>query len=317
MIQGLADFSAAVANLVASAAPLVSAVRIGPNRHVTGLHWRNDTIMTVDQALPAQDSYSVILASGSLVAGRSGPRDPAANLALLRLEIPVNAPRIVPAAETPVGAIILLVAAAPDGSPTARLGMIHALARTPGAIGPVLDVTAAETETGGVVLDTAGRVLGMAAPTVTGQIGLIPHATISRLAEPNGTWTAAPSPAPGVPNHGSPVGAAAPIAAQINGARRGWLGVALQPITVPEPLVPRAGQTSGRMVVNITHGGPADEAGLRVGDVLLALNGQSTSGAHTARAFLGADRIGTQVEVKLLRDGSVLTTFLTVAGQPA
>ena len=75
MIQGLADFSAAIANLVANAASLVGAVRIGPNRHITGLHWRNDTIMTVDQALPVQDNYSVILAAGSLVAGRRGPRD--------------------------------------------------------------------------------------------------------------------------------------------------------------------------------------------------------------------------------------------------
>ncbi len=304
MIQGLADFSAAIANLVANAASLVGAVRIGPNRHITGLHWRNDTIMTVDQALPAQDSYSVILASGSLVAGRSGPRDPASNLALVRLEVPVNAPRVMPGPEAPVGAIVLLVAASPDGSPTARLGMVHARGNT-----LLLDLACAEPETGGVVIDASGRVLGMAAPTATGQIALIPHATISRLAEPNGSAAVPPS-AGYAPTQPSPE-------AQINGARRGWLGVALQPITVPEPLVPRAGQTSGRMVVNITHGGPADEAGLRVGDVLLALNGQSTSGSHTARAFLGPDRIGTQIEIKLLRDGSVLTTFLTVASQPA
>ena len=87
MIQGLADFSAAIANLVANASSLVGAVRIGPNRHITGLHWRNDTIMTVDQALPVQDNYSVILASGSLVAGRRGPRDPASNLALVKDEV--------------------------------------------------------------------------------------------------------------------------------------------------------------------------------------------------------------------------------------
>lgn len=316
MIQGLADFSAAIANLVANTASLVSAVRIGPNRHVTGLHWRNDTIMTVDQALPAQESYSVILASGALVASRNGPRDPGSGLALVRLEIAVNAPRIVPGGETPVGGIVLLVAAAADGSATARLGMVHARAHGPGAAGPLLDIAATEAETGGVVLDTSGRVLGMAAPTATGQIGLIPHATISRLAEPNGAWTGAPA---GVaqPPQAQPSAAAQVRSTQVSGARRGWLGIALQPITVPEPLVARAGQTSGRMVVNITHGGPADEAGLRVGDVLLALNGQSTSGSHTARAFLGADRIGTQIEVKLLRDGAVLTTFLTVAGQPA
>ncbi len=90
----------------------------------------------------------------------------------------------------------------------------------------------------------------------------------------------------------------------------------MQPITVPDQLAGRAGQTSGRMVVSITKGGPAEVAGMRVGDVLLALNGTSTSGPHALRAFLEGDRIGTTVDVRLLRDGSVLTTSLTIAAQP-
>src|ERR1019366_3597817 len=68
--------------------------------------------------------------------------------------------------------------------------------------------------------------------------------------------------------------------------RRGWLGVSLQPITVPEGLTHRAGKRTARQVVSITRGGPADRAGLRSGDVLLALDGSSTSGNHALRAFL-------------------------------
>jgi S1-C subfamily serine protease len=92
--------------------------------------------------------------------------------------------------------------------------------------------------------------------------------------------------------------------------------VALQPITVPEPLAGQTGQTSGRMVVSVTPGGPADRAGLRAGDVLLALNGHSTSGSHALRAFLGADRIGAKVAVRLLRDGVLRDAHLVVAAQP-
>jgi S1-C subfamily serine protease len=99
--------------------------------------------------------------------------------------------------------------------------------------------------------------------------------------------------------------------------RRGWLGVALQPITVPDQLAARAGQASGRMVVSITKGGPAEMAGVRIGDVLLALDGVSTSGPQALRAFLGGDRVGSTVEVKLLRDGNLVTTQLTIAIQPA
>jgi S1-C subfamily serine protease len=100
------------------------------------------------------------------------------------------------------------------------------------------------------------------------------------------------------------------------GTRRGWLGVSLQPITVPESLVHRAGQPTARQVVSVTRSGPADRAGLRAGDVLLALDGASTSGNHALRAFLAPERIGSEVEVRLMRDGHIHTTVLTVAAQP-
>ena len=54
---------------------------------------------------------------------------------------------------------------------------------------------------------------------------------------------------------------------------------------------------------------------MKVGDVLLALDGTSTSGPQSLRAFLGGDLVGTTVEVKLLREGNVVTTHLTVADQ--
>ncbi|MGE0420310.1 MAG: S1C family serine protease, partial [Acetobacteraceae bacterium] len=266
-----------------------------------------------DLFVPVLDCYCLILSTGALVAARATARDPARNVAILRLESPMQ-PAFVPAAvEPPIGALVVLLGANFDGTPTARLGMVHASPRGGGSV--ALDVRTGSTEVGGAVLDTEGQFLGMAVPNMNDQITVVPARLLDALVDPSG----APLVGAGLaPVTASGTAAAAPIAARpVNGTRRGWLGVALQPITVPEPLVARAGQTSGRMVVNITHNGPADQAGLRVGDVLLALNGYTTSGPHALRAFLGADRIGTQIEVRLLRDGTVLTTFLTVAAQPA
>jgi S1-C subfamily serine protease len=50
--------------------------------------------------------------------------------------------------------------------------------------------------------------------------------------------------------------------------------------------------------------------------VLLTINGTSASGPHALRAFLGADKIGTAVEVRFLRDAALLTAQLVVAMQP-
>ncbi len=316
MIQGLADFSNAVAGLVAGGAALVAAIRIGPNRHITGLHWSTDTIITADQSLPAQNSYSLILGSGAVVAARPGPRDPSLNLAVLRLETPIAPPDTTTGADLAVGGLVLLLGASFDGSATARLGLIHARARGNGA-STLLDLRATAAEAGGAVLDMNGRLLGVATPTASDQLALVSCAEVAGLSQPGGTVPhQAPAQPAAQPTPGAQTNGARVTNGATNGSGRGWLGVALQPITVPEPLVPRAGQTSGRMVVNITNGGPADLAGLRVGDVLLALNGYSASGSHALRAFLGADRIGTQIEVRLLRDGAVLNTLLTVAGQP-
>ena len=174
-----------------------------------------------------------------------------------------------------------------------------------------------------MVLDAEGRLLGMTSVTSGGDASVVPHGVIARFVEaasaPAAPGTSQmpqtmtlptvqpiPQVAVQVANRSSRNGHARPSADH----RRGWLGVSLQPITVPEGLAHRAGQRTARQVVSITRGGPADMAGLRSGDVLLALDGSSTSGNHALRAFLAPERIGSQVQVRLMRDGLVHTTVL-------
>jgi serine protease DegQ len=298
MTQTLAAFSASISQLVASAAPLLGAIRVGPNRHVTGLVCQGDTIVTTDQALPALESYTVVLSNQMVVAARPGPRDPGCNLAVLRLDSPGPAASLETVSSS-VGSLVVVVGADADASPTARLTVIHRFICTPNGPAPVLDLSGERVDQGSLVLDTNGHLVGLAAFGPNGEAIAIPSALMGQVLMPNQSRPAA----------------TATVAAPGFG-RRAWLGVALQPITIPDQLVARAGQSSGRMVVSITKGGPAEMAGLRTGDVLLALNGTSASGPQALRAFLGGDRIGTSVEIKLLRDGNIVTTQLTVAVQP-
>lgn len=296
MTQALNALSASISRLVASAAPLLGAIRVGPNRHIVGLVCQGDRVVTTDQALPALDSYTVVLPNGVLIPARPGSRDPAANLALLCLDTP--RPLVNPeTATTSVGSLAIVLGADADASPTVRLTVIHRFIRTADGPAPVLDLPGDSVAQGSLVLDAEGRLIGLAAIGPSGEPMAVPSAVIGRMLMPTtqGPATAVLQPA---------------------SISRGWLGVALQPITVPDQLIARTGQNSGRMVVSITKGGPADMAGMRVGDVLLALNGTSASGPQSLRAFLGADRVGTTVEVRLLRDGNLVTTSLTVAVQP-
>jgi S1-C subfamily serine protease len=320
--------SDAVTALVAAAAPSLAAIRIGPNRHITGIAWGGDRLITADQLLPMQDAYTVVLPDGAIVPARPGPRDPACNLALLLMDAAETRPVLAAGHIPDVGDLVLVLTADFDARPTMRLAAVHRLARGPtGEVASiVLDLPNEKAGQGGAVLDARGRLIGMAGAGPGGDAIALPYQSMARLPAPAAAdrlrAVARPGPGEGAgaqPGEAPPPGPKPALARRVlraDGSRRGWLGVALQPITVPEPLVPRAGQGSGRMVVNITPGGPADKAGLHIGDVLLALDGYSASGPHALRAFLGAESIGARIEVRLLRDGAIQTAHLTVAEQP-
>jgi S1-C subfamily serine protease len=352
MTQLLSQVSDSIALLVANAAPLLTAIRIGQNRHVTGFLWRDDLVVTADQALPAASGYSIVLSNGALISAQPGPRDPVHNLASLRLDAPVSVTVPEPARSATIGALVLALGADFDGSPKVRLTTIHGFPRSAGAGSAAatitLDLAGGRVSHGGMVLDAEGLLLGMTSVSPDGDAIVVPHGLIARFVEaasatfargdggtgamprPMTPPTVQPIPQVAVQTQAEPVyrnGHAQPTMTQTipgqtipgrpgRDSRRGWLGVSLQPITVPEGLAHRAGQRTARQVVSVTRGGPADRAGLRSGDVLLALDGASTSGNHALRAFLAPDRIGSQVQVRLMRDGLVHTTVLTIAAQP-
>ena len=88
--QALARLSDALAAQAEAAAPWVTAIRIGSNRHIAGIVWRADAVVTSDQALPAQDSYSLAGSTGTLLPARAARRDAATNLVCLNLDKPAN-----------------------------------------------------------------------------------------------------------------------------------------------------------------------------------------------------------------------------------
>ena len=215
--QFLPQLSDALASQVAAAAPWVTGIRIGSNRHIAGIVWRADVVVTSDRALPAQDSYSLAGSDGSLLPGRAARRDPATNLVCLSLDSPAAAVPLRPAMHPSVGGLALAIGAAADGSPTVRLTAIHWVSRGSGAgSGPLgdtimLDLAADLLPEGGPVLDARGGLLGMASTGAQGEALVIPYATINRFLDPLGMARTVPAVQP----------------------KRGWLGVALQPINVP------------------------------------------------------------------------------------
>lgn len=302
MTTALASLSDDLAAIAAAAAPWLVAIRVGPQSYTTGIAWADGLVVTTDRGLLARPSYTLVLPGGDTSTATPARRDPSSDLVSLRTDRPNPVSPLPPAREPALGSLTVIVGSDFDASPTIRLALVHRLPRAAGQ-GAFLDSIDAQVSAGALVFDPHGDVLGMAHTDPSGAVRILPHRTIARFVENA---------------HRRPVAPERPRAPPIRrtDSRRGWFGIALQPITVPEPLVPRAGQASGRLVVGITGGGPADEAGLRIGDVLLSLNGHSTSGTNALRGFLESAGVGDRVEARILRDTSVVTTWLTVAEQP-
>ncbi|MBS0643947.1 MAG: PDZ domain-containing protein [Proteobacteria bacterium] len=314
MTTPFATFSASIARLVTTTAPLLATIRTGPNRHVSGLLVWSDTVITTDQGLPIQDLYTVVLPTGGMVAARPGPRDRLNDIASLRLDTAVACTPLLPGAAV-LGSVMIILATDHDAAPTVRMTVVHKMMRTAEGMVPVPDLAPHQIEPGAVALDAEGRLLGLIASGPNGEASLVP-ATAIRQSFQSGPQAALRRRTPQFDAVPEPTTTPVRAAVRSIAPARGWLGVALQPITIPDPLVARTGQKSGRMVVSMSPGGPAERAGLRIGDILLTVNGTSTSGNHVLRAFLSPDKIGTAIEVGLLRDGNRLTARMIVAAQP-
>jgi len=143
---------------------------------------------------------------------------------------------------------------------------------------------------GGPLFDTAGQVIGMNTAIVAPNGGSV------------GIGFAIPS------------NALAPIVAQLraNGyIRRGWLGVSIESLPADN------GRDEGVIVTGVTAGGPAEIAGIRPGDVLLAVNGTRVpSTLDLVRAVAGLAP-GSRARVTLNRNGARMAVPVTIGERPA
>jgi len=271
------------------------AIRSSSRWQVSGILWQPDVVVTSEQSLPERGDYEVAVAHQPAVSATVAGRDAGTNVAVLRLSqpLPFRARRATNV-EPRVGAIALAVGAGAAGAASVRLGIVSAVgpqwhSRAGGRIERriVVDARLARAEEGGPVIDADGALLGMSTFGPRGQVLVIPSATLERVV---------------------------PVLLKDGLIRRGWLGLALHPVAVPDTLREAAGQGSGMMVMSIIEGGAGAEAGVMAGDILLTLDG--TSAVGQLRTVLDADSIGRNVDLRLVRGGAITTLRATISPEP-
>ena len=85
--------------------------------------------------------------------------------------------------------------------------------------------------------------------------------------------------------------------------RRGQLGVMIQDVTPELAEAMGIDQNSGAVIAQVVKGSAADKAGLKVGDVVIAVNGKPIHSSAQLRNAVGLMRVGELVKLKIIRDG--------------
>jgi S1-C subfamily serine protease len=91
--------------------------------------------------------------------------------------------------------------------------------------------------------------------------------------------------------------------------RRAYLGVVGVPAPLPDDVAARTGQRAGLRVIEVVHGGPADRAGLRKGDLILTVAREQVRDAQGIQRQLFAEVIGTDLAVTVLRNGAMVDVY--------
>jgi serine protease DegQ len=281
-----------MADAVASAAAAVVQVE-GRRRPASGIVYADGVVLTTTRALGREDGLRVRTHDGRDLDARLGGWDPVTSLAVLHVG-GLGLGAAAPGESSPrVGHLVLAIARSWSNALTASAGIISVIGGPlwtgrRRAIDEVIRTTAPMHDgfAGGAVIDTRGRLIGVATATAIRGLGVVIPASIA--------WTTAAT----LVEHGR--------------AARGYLGLAGQPVRLPGSQAHAVGREKAVVIVGVTDESPAAKGGLLVGDVLLDLDAQPVESPEDLLDLLVGDRVGREVDVRVLRGGSPTTLKVTV-----
>jgi S1-C subfamily serine protease len=293
----LTDLSNQMADAIAAAAPSIVQVQ-GRRRPASGITYADDVVVTTMKALGREDGLRVRQYGGRAFDAELAGWDPATSLAVLRVPGLQGRPLGPASAPARVGHLALAVARSWSNAVTASAGIVSVIGGPlptgrRRAIDQVIRTTAPMHDgfAGGAFLDTSGGLLGVATAAEIRGLGVIIPTAIA--------WKAAA----GILEHG--------------GMKRGYLGIAGLAVTLPKNQRDAEGREEALLAIAVTAGSPAARAGVLVGDVILAFDGQPVESPEDLLDLLIGDRVGRGVKLHVLRGGAAQDIVVTVGERPS
>lgn len=289
------DLSDTFTSIVENTGSSVVRVEGGRSRPVSGVVISPTRIVTVSHGLERDEI--VVGVEGVALKARLKGRDDSTDLALLELEDGTLPPaQLDDGGQLKVGHPVLRLAR-PGETVRATTGIVSALGKKAframrgGEIDRYLETDAAHQPgfSGGPVVTLGGAVVGITSTALLRHASLaIPTATIRRVVSQ-------------LEQHGR--------------VKKSHLGLKLQPVQLPEAVHALTQEEIGLLVIEVEPGGPAEAAGVVYGDTVLHLGDESVRTLHDLYGYLGADRSGQTVPVKLFRNQEIVTLRLTLGAR--
>ena len=274
--DALVAVSDQMADAVEQAGSAVVQVNGRPRHPASGVVYASTLVLAADHAVEREDELTVETATGAALPAQLVGRDPASDLAVLRVPGLASDPARRAASPARVGQFVLAVGRPGARALMASVGIVSAIG------GPA--------RTRGGLLEQYIRTDATPYPGFSGGAAL---AVPSALA-----WGLADS------------------LARQGFVPRGWLGIGSQPVRIPASQRGGRAHERGLLIVELVPESPAARGGLLLGDILLAADGQAIDDGEALQALLSGERVGRSIGIQVLRGGTPLALDVTVGQRP-
>jgi S1-C subfamily serine protease len=293
ILETISNEFAAVAERVGSSVVAVHARRWMP---ASGIEWKKGVVVTVHHGVQRDEDIKVLLDGGRVVSAKLAGRDPSTDIAVLRIEDGSSgAPQLGDSTSLRLGHLVLALGRTRRGDLVASSGIIGGISgewrnRHGGQLDQHirLDLALYPGFSGGPLLNATGEVVGVNTRGLGhGRAVTLPVATVNRVVEE---------------------------LLEKGHIARPYLGIAMQPVEVPENMNSKLPTETrvGLLVMHVQNGGPAEKAGVLLGDLLIEVGGKTVEHVDAIQDSLAMAKIGDVLQIRVIRAGELKTVAVAL-----
>ena len=286
ILETISSEFASAAEKVGSSVVAVHARRWMPT---SGIEWKRGAVITVHHGVQRDEDIQVLLGAGRTVSAKLAGRDPSTDIAVLRIEEgSAGTPQLGDSTSLRLGHLVLALGRTRRGDLVASSGIIGGISgewrnRRGGHLDQHirLDLALYPGFSGGPLLNARGEVVGINTRGLAhGRAVTVPAATVNRVVEE---------------------------LLEKGYIARPYLGIAMQPVDVPENMRSKLPPQTrvGLLVMNVESGGPAEKAGVLLGDVLFEVGGETVERVDTIQDSLATAKIDDVLQIRVIRAGEI------------